>query len=523
MKKISMILLVLAMGVAAMANDTSKVAFEAKHIRMGLRVLLDSVKVSYEGAAGSWTAACYAPDTEIFINVIRHGIDMPGNAAGDGIGVKCGTNPFCGSTWVSVTAWNGGQASVELIGLDGRVVARYNGYLPAGESRFVVGSDKPHVYLLRVRHKDGARTVKLACTRGGGEAYVRLEGTMPLDDMMLRTDTKSGDSIVIVGDIWDFEELDVRGYTTDVFDSVREVHLTRVINGHAIITLMFDYPIFHEGTLPGVFSVAEGRHVKFSQGNLQFNAAMWTWRFAGDQTTIIGTGNRNIGYSYDGWIDLFGWGTSGWDNGNYLFSPYNYESGSRFAGDEGYGYGPKDGQRNSEYDLTGIYANSDWGVYNPIYNGGDSVGMWRTLSKDEAEYLLLRRRASDVGGIKDARFAKAMVNGLYGMIIFPDEYDHPEGLAFPRYVNDARAIYDSNQYALQDWNRMELAGACFLPAGGYRNSNGVREIDVEGRYWTTTHYRYDCAYYYGFGRNFVGVDFMLRYLGLSVRLVRDVD
>ena len=68
MKKISMILLVLAMGVAAMANDTSKVAFEAKHIRMGLRVLLDSVKVSYAGAAGSWTAACYAQDKEIFIN-----------------------------------------------------------------------------------------------------------------------------------------------------------------------------------------------------------------------------------------------------------------------------------------------------------------------------------------------------------------------------------------------------------------------------------------------------------------------
>ena len=71
----------------------------------------------------------------------------------------------------------------------------------------------------------------------------------------------------------------------------------------------------------GVFSVSETLQVMFSPGNLQFNAAegthecadgtsrQGTWRFADNQWDYIGSANLNISSTYDGWTDLFGWGT----------------------------------------------------------------------------------------------------------------------------------------------------------------------------------------------------------------------
>ena len=101
-----------------------------------------------------------------------------------------------------------------------------------------------------------------------------------------------------------------------------------------------------DGTLPGLFSVSENRKVRFSQGNLQFNPDDNVWRFAEDQWDFVGgtcfddsLGEMNVGtvYSngaksdntkvfkyYPGWIDLYGWATSGWDNGNLYYKPYDY-------------------------------------------------------------------------------------------------------------------------------------------------------------------------------------------------------
>lgn len=59
----------------------------------------------------------------------------------------------------------------------------------------------------------------------------------------------------------------------------------------------------------GVFSVSPDKKVKFSQGNLQYQASTNTWRFAEHQWDIIGDGNKNISSIYNGWIDLLGWGT----------------------------------------------------------------------------------------------------------------------------------------------------------------------------------------------------------------------
>ena len=59
----------------------------------------------------------------------------------------------------------------------------------------------------------------------------------------------------------------------------------------------------------GGFSVSAAKQVTFSKGNLQYNPANKEWRFAPSQLDYVGDANTNISPIYNGWIDLFGWGT----------------------------------------------------------------------------------------------------------------------------------------------------------------------------------------------------------------------
>lgn len=53
-----------------------------------------------------------------------------------------------------------------------------------------------------------------------------------------------------------------------------------------------------EGVLPGLFSVSEGRQVRFSKGNLQYQASTGTWRFAEHQYDYVGRDNEKISETY---------------------------------------------------------------------------------------------------------------------------------------------------------------------------------------------------------------------------------
>ena len=69
------------------------------------------------------------------------------------------------------------------------------------------------------------------------------------------------------------------------------------------------------GASTHLFSVSETKRVRFSRGNLQYNPSLGVWRFALRQYHYVCQDNANIAADYDGWIDLFGWGTSGWNSG----------------------------------------------------------------------------------------------------------------------------------------------------------------------------------------------------------------
>ena len=268
--------------------------------------------------------------------------------------------------------------------------------------------------------------------------------------------------------------------------------------------------IVENGAIKAGFSVSDTIQVYFSQGNLQYQASTGTWRFAERQHYMMGDDNANISSSYNGWIDLFGWGTSGWNSGANEYQPYststswgNYCPGGLYV-----------------VDLTGDYARADWGVYNAISNGGNQAGLWRTLTYSEWTYLLnTRTDASSKKGI-------ATVNGVNGLILLPDNWTLPDGLSFRSEVaNDFGEEYYAtvNNYTASDWDKMEANGALFLPAAGIRSGNFVSGTELWGHYWSTSgpdSFSY-CLIF--MSKNFEDGIGVLRSNGLSVRLVQDVE
>ena len=238
----------------------------------------------------------------------------------------------------------------------------------------------------------------------------------------------------------------------------------------------------------GVFSVSADKQVTFSKGNLQYHPANDEWRFAPSQLDYIGEANSNCSSTYNGWLDLFGWSTSATNFGVSTSTDYN-------------GY-------------LGSFV--DWGT-NQI--GTDAPNTWRTLTKDEWDYLLnTRTNASDLRGI-------AQVNGVNGLIFLPDTWVCPEGIIFKSgfhssYGVDYYAAYQT--FTAEQWSKLEAAGAVFLPAAGGRYGSDVDFVQFYGYYWSATEYYSDSADYLYFSSGEASMYDYIRYKGQSVRLVKDL-
>lgn len=277
------------------------------------------------------------------------------------------------------------------------------------------------------------------------------------------------------------------------------------------------------GAVYSAFSVSPSHQVRFSKGNLQYQATTDTWRFAENQYDRIGYDNENISQYYAGWIDLFGWATSGYDCGNTYYMPYDHE----YLGDYelGCGYGPLPSR---EYDLVGPYAECDWGVHNAISNGGNKAGLWRTLSADEWKYLINSRPNSQ------NLYGAASIEGSNGLVLLPDDWSLPEGATFNPGMGtheDKEYYARQNSYSKEQWLILQSSGAVFLPAGGSREEEAfIDYVNDIGRYWTVTRcfdqqlYAEWCAYTLYFQSNdVIPAEYNNpRDYGRSVRLVQDI-
>ena len=290
------------------------------------------------------------------------------------------------------------------------------------------------------------------------------------------------------------------------------------------------YATGYPSGLPGLFSInAHGGQVRFAQGNLQYLAALGetvhpdgtssggTWRFALNQYDCAAMKNKDIASDYSDWIDMFGWGTSGFNNtandpcASY-YQPYSSSNDSTDCEETNVtGYGPSTDQ--SYRGLAGPSAYYDWGVYNTISNSEAGVA-WRSLTYGEWFYLLFSRpNAADLR-------SQATIHKLHGYVLLPDNWESPEGLTFTAHAND----WKTNTYSVAQWKKMEEAGAVFLPAAGERRGAQIGWGNVKGFYWTASASNQKSAYVIHFNDTTLHTaGRSSRAYGHPVRLVCDVN
>ena len=230
----------------------------------------------------------------------------------------------------------------------------------------------------------------------------------------------------------------------------------------------------------GAFSVSADKQVTFSKGNLQYHPANNVWQFAANQTDYIGDANANISSTYNGWLDLFGWGTG-------------------------------DCPTKASEDYTDYPTFVDWGT-NKI--GNDAPNTWRTLTYDEWHYLLHNRNnASSLCGA-------AQVNGVNGLIFLPDNWTCPAGVTFKSGFHSDYGLFQT--FTADQWSKLEKSGAVFLPAAGTRSGSNVGNVQYYGSYWSATEDGSDLADYLLFYSGRAYMNLGSRNGARSVRLVKDL-
>lgn len=257
-----------------------------------------------------------------------------------------------------------------------------------------------------------------------------------------------------------------KDYTMSVVSYEKEVKTGKTLAAGKVVNI----PV---SALTPLFSVDNGKYVKFSPGNLQLVGEN-TWKFADNQWDYFGNTQS------DNHRDLFGWGTKN--------NPNNTSANS------------------------GDYSWNEWGENTSLASALGSG--WRTLTSAEWTYLLNTRTGT--------RYCKATVNSVSGLVIFPDSYSHPTEVTAVASANDGSKAFTTNSWSGENWTKMETAGAVFLPAAGSRYGTWVSGVGSSGHYWSSSPLDTDFAGGLSFGNGTVS-DLSLdgRRNGNSVRLVQN--
>ena len=382
-----------------------------------------------------------------------------------------------------------------------------------------VGVNDVHVEYTRADHAELNRALfhySLANANGNAQQYETAEMTKQETFFELTLSDLLSDTLY-----WYYYELfPING---DAFTTDRKTFHTLASDSPEPPTPQNDYP---EGAINGLFTINEnGDQVYFSQGNLQYQASTRKWRFAEFQWDYIGNDTCGTVYEngvkcdntlasphYDGWIDLYGWGTSGYNHGATCYYPWSpsHDPSDYFA------YGNYDGNL---FDQTG---QADWG-YNAIINGGNTENSWRTLTDSEWDYVLNTRSTSS--GI---RYTMANLNNVNGVVLVPDNWNDSTYYLFDTSLFGGH--YSDNIISAEQWASLEEHGAVFLPAAGKHYGNQITHAEEWGNYWSASCYvytGYQYYYYYASHVEFVApyiyCYFSCRNYGESVRLVKDAD
>lgn len=250
--------------------------------------------------------------------------------------------------------------------------------------------------------------------------------------------------------------------------------------------------VLPNGALPGVFSVSATKKVYFSKGNLYYDGSFfffenYQWEFP------TSWNNKHIGH--------FCWSK----NASVAISGKYNESTTRVS------------------DV--FFTNAEAETASKTFSVNRATGRYRTLSKEEWKYLFTRREdASNKYG-----YATLQLDGtkgtVYGIILLPDYFDDPKtNKGNSAFVPAPSTGWKQNIYDKDGWNAMESAGAVFLPAAGYYNSREVKNVNIQGSYWSSSTYSDNSMYFVLFKETYLKYECTSACVqGYSVRLVTDAN
>lgn len=266
-------------------------------------------------------------------------------------------------------------------------------------------------------------------------------------------------------------------------------------------------------TADPLFVVSENYNVvRFSPGNIQYQASTNTWRFANNQYDYVGgtirniTGigdvqygnvyensvqctNASIASDYSGWIDLFGWGT--WSNGK---DPWEARQDNQYY------------KGGAEFNHTIV---------------GDANDDWRMLTQKEWASLSNMHNSKRKIGAATIEMGTEQINYVRGRLILPYNWEDS-----PELGNGTN--WKATEITAENWASYWLAkGAVFLPVDGYRDGTSVIKANQysnnsTGFYWSVTPYDNDemCCISMAASPTINSGAKMYKYYGCSVRLVR---
>ena len=161
----------------------------------------------------------------------------------------------------------------------------------------------------------------------------------------------------------------------------------------------------------------------------------------------------------------------------------------------------------------------DWGK-----NIGDG-NTWYTLTYDEWGYLISgRTNANNLIGVARINLNADGSRYANGIVFLPDYWICPAGITFKSgYSYDSYDYVNYQIFTLSDWQKLEAAGAVFLPASGYRGGSDVNRVQECAVYWSATVNFSDEAgcLYFDFGADAYPF-YNSRDYGQAVRLVQDL-
>ncbi len=260
-----------------------------------------------------------------------------------------------------------------------------------------------------------------------------------------------------------------------------------------------------EGAIPqAVFCISPQKKVVFSKGNLQFKRTMahdvadgvakGIWRFSDLQYDFVGNANAKAGHSYRGWIDLFGWGTSGWQGRNPWWTS----------------------KEDKDYPDIVDHTKFDWGVYNAISKGGNEPNFWRMLTAEEMGYLMTYQG-----------WTLAFVAEKLCLLLFPEAFKYNQYGITPRHDTSWNAKNNGKieiaNYSATQFVQLESQGVVALPCAGCRDGSTVDWVNSGGGIWLSSVNGSNQAELLWFCSEEAYIGFSnARYFGWSVRLVHEI-